>query len=78
MVSVREILNKIRWSGDLGAVEVWYVHRGAPDNVKVIDGGSISDIDRSFLRINGSLIPHHRVFRIVYYGEVFFEREPRK
>jgi uncharacterized protein (UPF0248 family) len=78
MVSIRDVLNKIKWSGDLDKVEVWYVHRGAPDDRMVVNGGSISDVGRSFLKVGNSLIPHHRVFRIIYHGKVVFDRRVRK
>ena len=78
MASVREVLNKIRWSGDFDEVRIWFVHRGAPDDVKVIDGSSVSDVGRSFLQVGESMIPHHRIFRIIYRDRVVFEREPCK
>ena len=75
MVSVREVLNKIRWTGDMQAVLIWYVHRGAPDDMKVVDGKHLSEVGRSFLLVDGSVIPHHRVFRIMYHGEIVFDRK---
>ncbi|MBU0496625.1 MAG: DUF504 domain-containing protein [Candidatus Thermoplasmatota archaeon] len=77
MVSVREVLNKILWSGDFSSVEIWYVHRGAPNNVRVIKGTMIDDVGRSFIQIGDSMIPHHRVFRILYDNRVVFDRPPK-
>ena len=77
MSSVRDVLNKIRWTGDMESVEIWFVHRGAPDNMKLVSGSEVSEVGRSFLRAGESMIPHHRVFRIVYQGRVVFERKPR-
>ena len=78
MVSVREVLNRIKWSGDLAAVEVWFVHRGAPNDIKMITGGNICRVGVSFLEVDGAMIPHHRIFRIVYQGRVVFERPAKK
>ena len=75
MVSVRSVLNKIKWSGDLSCVEMWYVHRGARDDKGVIQGCDVSEVGRSFLMVGESMIPHHRIFRIVYRGEVVFDRK---
>ncbi len=77
MVSVREILNKIRWAGDFSSVEIWYVHRGAPNNVRIIKGTMIDDIGRSFIQVGNSMIPHHRVFRMLYHDKPVFERPPK-
>ena len=78
MASVRAVLNRIKWSGDLSAVEVWFVHRGAPNDVKMINGIDIGKVGASFLELEGSMIPHHRIFRIVYQGVVVFDRPPKK
>ena len=77
MSSVREVLNKIRWTGDMAAVESWYVHRGAPEDMKRVCGCDVSEVGRSFLQVGESRIPHHRVFRFVYQGTVVFERKPQ-
>jgi uncharacterized protein (UPF0248 family) len=76
MGSVREVLNKIRWTGDMDTVEIWYVHRGAPEDMKMVHGCDVSEVGRSFLKVGESMIPHHRVFRIVDGGKVVFERKP--
>lgn len=77
MGSVREVLNKIRWAGDMDAVEIWFVHRGAPDDMKMVEGCEVSEVGRSFLLVGEAMIPHHRVFRIIYQGKVVFERKPQ-
>lgn len=77
----KEILNELKWrtDRDLSKAEIWYVHRGAPDDTKVISGGDIMDLEHSFMVFCDSRlttrIPFHRIFRIVYDGKVIFERK---
>jgi len=79
-MKVREILNKVRWDGrmDFDQLEVVYLHRGAPNDLKKIYGREIVNIGKSFLRLSlkgeGAEIPHHRIVKILYEGEVLFER----
>ena len=54
--------------------EIWYVHRGAPNNTKIISGNEILSIDRSFIETTTAMIPYHRIFKIVYKGEIIFKR----
>jgi uncharacterized protein (UPF0248 family) len=74
-MKVREILNKIKWDErmDFDQLEVVYLHRGAPDDLKEISGREIVNIGTSFLSLNEAKIPHHRVVKILYKGEVLFE-----
>ena len=46
----REILNRIKWTGNkkLAEVEVWYVHRGAPNDRKMVEGHRILRLEPSF------------------------------
>jgi uncharacterized protein (UPF0248 family) len=77
----KDILNELKWrkDRDLSKAEIWYVHRGAPNDTKVIAGNDIWDLEHSYMVLSeGSLltrIPFHRIFRIVYEGKVFFERK---
>ncbi|KCZ72407.1 hypothetical protein ANME2D_00834 [Candidatus Methanoperedens nitroreducens] len=77
----RLILNEIKWRFDLSRCRVYYIHRGAPSNVKVVEGSAIKAIDRAFLVIEGHpyevYIPYHRIIRIDYDNEIVFER-PKK
>jgi len=72
-------LNKIKWDGrmDFDQLEVVYLHRGAPDDLKKIYGREIANIGKSFLSLKaeGAEIPHHRIVKILYEGEVLFERK---
>ena len=74
MPNIRDILNKIKWTKDLGKAEIWYVHRGAPNDTKIISGSEIISIGKSFMGTNTATIPYHRVFKIVYDGKTIFER----
>jgi hypothetical protein len=74
MYFVRDILNKIKWTKDLNKVTIWYVHRGALGNIKMISGDEIISIGRSFLETSTAMIPYHRITKILYDDEVLFNR----
>jgi len=76
-MKVREILNKVKWDErmDFDQLEVVYLHRGAPDDLKRISGREIVHIGTSFLSLKEAEIPHHRIVKILYEGEVLFERK---
>ena len=76
-MKVKEILNKVKWDGrmDFDQLEVVYLHRGAPDDLKRIYGREIAHIGTSFLSLKGAEIPYHRIIKILYEGEVLFERK---
>ena len=76
-MKVREILNKVKWDErmDFDQLEVVYLHRGAPDDLKKISGREIVHIGTSFLSLKEAEIPHHRIIKILYEGEVLFERK---
>jgi len=77
--SPRLILNEIKWKGyDLGKCRIYYIHRGAPDDTRVVGGDVIKDIDRGFMILEGIVqdvhIPYHRIFRIEFENQVIYER----
>jgi uncharacterized protein (UPF0248 family) len=74
MLYVRDILNKIKWTKDLKKVTIWYIHRGALQNLKIISGGDIISIGRSFLETTTATIPYHRIIKVFYGDEVLFNR----
>ncbi|MFA5103503.1 MAG: DUF504 domain-containing protein [Candidatus Thermoplasmatota archaeon] len=74
MVFVRDVLNKIKWTKDLDKVTVWYVHRGAVQNTKVLSGDEITRIGRSFLETATATIPYHRIIKIFYGEKIVFDR----
>jgi uncharacterized protein (UPF0248 family) len=75
----RKVLNKLRWSKDtdLKKAEIWYVHRGAPNDTKIISGSEITDLGSSFFGTEEATIPYHRIFKIIYQDEVIFERRKK-
>jgi len=77
MNRVRDILNEIKWRSnyDFNKVEIWYTHRGAPNDTKIITGREIKSIGKTFIETVDAVIPHHRIFKIVYNGEILFIRE---
>ena len=79
-MKVGEILNKVKWDErmDFDQLEVVYLHRGAPDDLKRISGREIVNIGKSFLSLKEAEIPHHRIIKILYEGEVLFERKKTK
>jgi len=73
--NVRDILNKIKWDRDLEKAEIWYIHRGATNHTKVISGNEILNIGRSFFDTSSFSIPFHRILKIIYDGDVLFNRK---
>jgi uncharacterized protein (UPF0248 family) len=76
----REILNELKWRDDrdISKAEIWYVHRGAPNDTKIISGDEIQDFEHSFMVLEEAKIPFHRIFKIVYEGNVIFDRENKR
>ncbi|MFW6038207.1 MAG: DUF504 domain-containing protein [Candidatus Saliniplasma sp.] len=77
MKTPRDILNGLKWDSSkyLNRAEVFYIHRGAPGDYKIIKGNDILNLGRSFIELEDSQIPYHRVFQIIYEGEVIFSRD---
>jgi uncharacterized protein (UPF0248 family) len=77
MALPREILNELKWRDDrdLSKAEIWYVHRGAPNDTMIISGGEIITLERSFMVLEEASIPYHRIFKIFYDGNEIFKRK---
>lgn len=78
----REVLNELKWRHhDLDAALIHYVHRGAPDDTRIIPGSDVLRLDPGFLilrdRRGEASIPYHRVFRIDHRGAPVWERGRR-
>lgn len=71
----RNILNEIKWTKDLKKAEICYIHRGAPNDTKIMSGRDIIDIGKSFFDTVNASIPYHRVIKIIYDKEILFERK---
>ncbi len=78
----RDIFNEIKWRYDLSKCKIHYIHRGAPGDVKIIEGTSVKKIEKSFLVLSGivedAYIPYHRIFRIDYEDKIVFDRSSLK
>lgn len=80
----REVLNALKWRDDaLASAEVWYVHRGAPDDTRIVRGSEVIALHASFMELRAphergmggtAMIPYHRVFRIDAGGRTLWER----
>ncbi|MCZ7360170.1 MAG: RNA repair domain-containing protein [Candidatus Methanoperedens sp.] len=74
----RLLLNEIKWRFDLKRCRVYYIHRGAPGDVKMVEGRAIRAVDRAFLILEGQphevYIPYHRIVRIEFDDHTIFDR----
>ncbi len=77
MQTAKEVLNELKWRDDryLDEAEIYYVHRGAPGDYKIIRGFEIIDLGRSFITLEHGKIPYHRVFKIIYEGKAILSRK---
>lgn len=78
----KDILNELRWRHDaLDEAEVWFLHRGAPNDTRIVPGTKIRDLHHSFMELEGpeggTMIPYHRVQRILRDGRPIWIRRPR-
>lgn len=77
----REILNGLKWTTGLDGVEVWFVHRGAPGDGKVVAASEIRVFASWYFTLDAppgrsGTIPYHRVTRITRRAEVVWARHP--
>ena len=72
----RLILNEIKWKEkfDLEKIIIYYLHWGAVDNTKVLFGGEIKLIGKSFIETNSFHMPYHRILKIKYDDKIIFDR----
>jgi uncharacterized protein (UPF0248 family) len=71
------ILNEIKWRDkfDLDKIIIYYLHRGSPNNIKMLNGVEIVKIGKSFIETNSSHIPFHRILEIKYGDKILFDRK---
>ena len=76
MSNPRDVLNELKWREnlDLEKAEIWYIHRGAPNDTKIISGKDIVKLGKSFMQTTTAMIPYHRIFKITYKGDIIFKR----
>lgn len=77
MVYPREVLTRLRWKEgeSLAEAVIWYVHRGAPNDVMKISGKDITELGKGFFDTPDATIPYHRILRIDYRDETLFLRK---
>jgi len=76
-------LNKLKWTGKLGGCDVVILHRGAPQDRKIIKGSDITEVKRHnfyYREVDGEevYIPNHRVLEILCSGKVVWKRLPKR
>ena len=49
---------------------IWYIHRGAPNDTKIISDKEIIKLEKSFMQTTTAMIPYHRIFKIIYEGDI--------
>ena len=54
--------------------KIWYIHRGAPNDTKIISGKDVVNLEKSFMQTTTAMIPYHRIFKIIYENKIIFER----
>ena len=76
----REALNKLKWHSKftLQDSKITIVHRGAPGNIRIIDGADIIELEHSFMRVaspDGDVeIPYHRIIQIEVQGNILWQK----
>lgn len=77
METPKDVLNELKWKEDrsISRAEIFYVHRGAEDDYRILKGDEVEELGRSFIKCEEGHIPYHRVFQIVYEGDVIFSRD---
>jgi uncharacterized protein (UPF0248 family) len=73
-------LNMLRWHPkcNLREAKVTVLHRGAPRNIRVIEGREITELGPGFMRVampEGEVeIPYHRILQIEVRKQVFWKK----
>jgi uncharacterized protein (UPF0248 family) len=76
---VRNILNEYKWreDRDFSLIEVHYIDRLSPQGYAILKGEDIVDMGSKFIFTKKGMIPYHRVIRILYNGEIIYEKVSR-
>ncbi|MEM3341577.1 MAG: RNA repair domain-containing protein, partial [Thermoplasmata archaeon] len=53
-----------------------YIHRGVPENKKIIHGRDIIELGKSFFKTAEAEIPYHRILTITWREEVLYKKKP--
>lgn len=83
---VFEVLNRLKWEQGMKGVEVVILHRGAPNNRKVISGEAVQEVKRGYFTYQlmsrdwrmapggETRIPMHRIFEVWKDGRILWKR----
>jgi len=79
--SIKRIIDKYKWDPNkyLNGLRIRYVHRGAANDIKWVNGSDIIRASEGFLEIRGrderiTCIPFHRVNLIKDGEQIIFDR----
>jgi uncharacterized protein (UPF0248 family) len=80
MVNPRDVLNKLKWKDgfSLSIAEIYYIHRGATNDTKIISGEKIIKLEKTFMKTTTAMIPYHRIFKICYRNQIIYQRFTNK
>ncbi|WP_048191684.1 DUF504 domain-containing protein [Methanobacterium sp. SMA-27] len=73
----RNIINMVLWHPgmEINEIKISYIHRGAPGNLKQINGIYIERIERGFLILReGTQIPYHRIVKIENKNKILYKK----
>jgi len=77
----KDVLNKIKWTGnpELNEIQIRILHRGAPEDRKVVNGSDVLELGHSFFVVDSgeheTRIPYHRIQEIVLKNKVIYDRK---
>lgn len=74
----RSILNEVKWKGyNLSKCKIYYINRGSPGDIAIVEGDKIKEIDKRFLILEGTpyekYIPYHRITKVEYEDKIIFD-----
>jgi uncharacterized protein (UPF0248 family) len=76
---VFETLNKLKWKSGLNECVITILHRGAPDDRKVVEGSCVTELKKSYFSYEKdgreSTIPLHRVLEVKVRNDVIWRRK---
>ena len=76
MKNIRDLLLEYWWreDRDFSRIKIYYVHRGAKNDIGVIDGKIVLRLGKSFIYLKDAQIPYHRVIKVTYFDQVIFQK----
>jgi uncharacterized protein len=73
----RHIINMILWHPEMeiNEIKITYIHRGAPGDLKKINGNSLKRVERGFLILSDETqIPYHRIVKIEINNKILWKK----